>query len=105
MPGPFRRRDPALYSSVRSEAGRRPADAPVGRNHFPEEVRRSLKTQQHVHPRPTLGRESVSRFERRRSVGPRGLATGGAKTYPVNRSGARLCTGAPSSERLTLFVK
>jgi hypothetical protein len=64
--------DSALYSSVRSGAGR-PSDAPVlGRRHLPEEVRRSLKTQQHAHPRPTLGRDGVSRFElRRTSSSPR----------------------------------
>ena len=68
----------------------------LGRRHLPEEVRRSLKTQQHAHPRPTLGRDGVSRFDSVVRLGPGwGRSSGGAKTYPVIRSGALCVPGLP----------
>ena len=75
--------NPALYSSVRSGAGR-PSGVPAGRRHLPEEVRRSLKTQQHAHPRPTPRSRRCVQVRMPSFVSTRvGPAFGGAKTYPV----------------------
>ena len=67
----------------------RPERASLRRNPLPDWARRSLKTQQHAHPRPHIGRE-VSRFDR--PVGSAGRPA--AKIEPRHRSGAASVRGA-----------